>query len=175
MTAALPCPESLLPFVYRWSRTHIDLVAAETLPELGVDLLAAGFDTPEVVRLAVCDRTDHPDDLRKAAGRAFKSLGFGFCDAGIHEIIVGTSVARRIVDSSVAPEDGLGEMVRLWRITCHSKRFEDWMFLGEAIYLFRDGYGGIEPFMELTEDSIPVTIRSLARLFLTQHPILYQP
>ena len=174
MTTAAPCPESLLPFVYRWSRTHVDLVAAETLPELGVDLLTAGFDTPEVVRLAVCDHTDHPDDLRRAAGRAFTSIGFRHEDASFHETVVGAAVARRIVDCSVPPEDGLGEMVRLWRITCHSKLFEDWMILGEAIYLFRDGYGGLEPFSELTEDSIPSTIISLAGQFLEQHPIPYQ-
>ena len=175
MSKTPSCPEPLLPFLYRWSRTHVDLVSADTLPELGVDLLTAGFDSPEVVSLAVCDSTDDTDELQRAARRAFASLGVESDAPDFHEVVVGNSAAQQIADGSVDPEDGLAEMVRLCRITRYSKLFEDWTLLGEAIYLFRDGCGGIEPFLDLTEETIPDTIRTLARQFLEKHAIQCPP
>ena len=167
--------DGLISFVSRWSRTHVDLVSAESLPELGVDLLTAGFDTPEVVKLAVCDTTDDTEELQRAARRAFASLGVESDAPDFHEVVVGNSVAQQIADGSVDPEDGLAEMVRLWRITRYSKLFEDWMLLGEALYLFRDGWRGIEPFLDLTEETIPNAIRTLARQFLEKHAIQCPP
>ena len=175
MSKPLSCPELLLPFVYRWSRTQVGLASAETLPEVGVDLLSAGFDTPEVVGLAICDPADDAELLQRATGRAFASLGVGSDDSEFHEVIVGHSVARQIVDESVVPEESLGEMVCLWRMTCHSKLFEDWMILGEAIYLCREGLGSLEPFLDLTENTIADTIGTLARKFLEHHIIHYEP
>ena len=167
--------DGLISFVDRWSRTHVDLVSAESLPELGVELLTAGFDSPEVVSLAVCDSTDDTDELQRAARRAFASLGVESNAPDFHEAVVGNSVAQQITDGSVDPEDGLAEMVRLCRITRYSKLFEDWTLLGEAIYLFRDGCGGIEPFLDLTEETIPNAIRTLARQFLEKHAFQCPP
>lgn len=175
MSKTPSCPVLLLPFVYRWSRTHVDLVSADTLPELGVDLLTAGFGTPEVVQLAVCDTTDDTDELQRAARRAFASLGVESDAPDFHEVVVGNSVAQQIADGSVDPDDGLAQMVRLWIITRHSKLFEYWMLLGEAIYLIRDGCGGIEPFLDLTEETIPNAITTLARQFLEKHAIQCPP
>src|SRR5690606_37560007 len=38
-------------------------------------LLAAGFDTPAIMTSVVCDPSEHPNELRRAAWRAFASLG----------------------------------------------------------------------------------------------------
>ncbi len=175
MKEGLECPHSLLPHLYRWSLTFVDLVGVESLPEVAVDLLSAGFDTPEVVRLAVCDRDEHPDDVRRAAGRAFASLGFTPQDASFHQIVVGRMVAAQIADSVIQPLDGLAKMVSLWIITCHSEIFTEWMILDEAIYLFRNGDGGLEPYLDLTEETIPSTIYTLTQQFLVRHPIPYRP
>lgn len=140
-----------------------------------MDLLTDGFDTPEIIRLAVCGRDEHPSDLRKAASRAFASIGFPSADERFHEVVVGRAVAMQIMDNSISAEDGLREMVRLWRLTGHSEIFTEWMILGEAVYLFGEGYcGGLEPY-DLTKASIPDTIRSLAAQFLSKNSISYQP
>ena len=155
----------------RWSAAELLLASPSFLPELGVSLLEGGYDVPEVVRLAVCDRDDHPADLRKAAAKAFAALGVATENERLHEIVLGRRIAEQLLLGQISPEEGVSQMVRLWVLTCHSEFFKEWMYLEGAIRLFRDGYGGLEPFLTLTEESIPGTIRRLAQMFIDSHPL----
>lgn len=155
----------------RWSAAELSLASTSFLPELGISLLEAGYDVPEVLKLAICDRDEHLADLRRAADRAFAALGVATETEGLHEIVVGRQIAEQLLSGHVAPEDGVRQMARLWVLTCHSERFKAWMYLEGAIRLFRDGYGGLEPFVALTENNIPSTICGLAQQFIDSHPL----
>lgn len=155
----------------RWSAAELPLASLSFLPELGISLLEAGYDVPEVLKLAICERDEHPEDLRKAAARAFAALGVATETERLHEIVVGRWIAEQLLSGQLAPEDGVCQMARLWVLTCHSERFKEWMYLEGAIRLFRDGYEGLEPFVALTEENIPSTIRGLARQFIESHPL----
>lgn len=161
----------MAPLLERWASVELGLASVETLPTVGIDLITAGYDTPEVLRLAVSDDDEYADDLRRKAARAFSSIGVAANASCLHEIAAGRSVAQRIRDGNISAEAGLAEMVRLWRITAHSQRFHQWMILGEAVFLFRDGYGGLQPFEDLTEETIPDTICALAAEFLATNNI----
>ncbi len=159
----------------KWSASELPRGATEFLPELAASLLMAGYDRPEVVGLAACEWNDDPEDLRKAAARAFAALGLDTDAEGLHEIVRGRRVAEQLLAEEIPQEEGLREMVFLWRLTCHSERFAEWNYLYEAICLFRDGYGGLEPFLSLTEENIPGTIRMLAQQFLQNHALPLRP
>lgn len=159
----------------RWSATELSLASLSFLPEVGISLLEAGYDVPEVLKLAICDPDEHPEDLRKAAARAFAALGVVAETEGLHEIVVGRQVAEQLLSGQLAPEDGVRQMARLWVLTCHSDRFKAWMYLEGAIRVFRDGYGGLETFVALTEENIPSTICGLARQFIEGHPLPMHP
>ncbi|RYD37401.1 MAG: hypothetical protein EOP86_03570 [Verrucomicrobiaceae bacterium] len=173
----MPCPESLMPMLCRWSRIIVGLEGepVESLPDLGIDLLTAGFDTPAIMALAVCDPSEYPDDLRRAAWRAFASLGLpGGENRQFHLLVAIRSVATHIVDGTLPAEKGLDLVVGMWVTARYPELLSEWMILGEAIFLFREGMGGLKPH-QLTEATIPETIRTLARKFLSENPLLLHP
>jgi hypothetical protein len=155
----------------RWSAAELTLASPNLLPDLGVSLLEGSFDVPEVVRLAICDRDAHPADLRTAAAKAFAALGVDTEMERLHEIVLGRRIAEQVLSEEVSPEVGLHQMNQLWVLTGYSELFKEWRYLKGAVCLFRDGYGGLEPFTALTEESIPSTTRLLAQQFLDSHPL----
>ncbi|MDB6132269.1 MAG: hypothetical protein JWM59_512 [Verrucomicrobiales bacterium] len=178
MSQPIQCPDSLMPLLCRWSRMTVGLEAepVESLPDLGIDLLTAGYGTEEIMALAVCDLSEHPADLRQAARRAFASLGVpDEEDREFHLMVAGRSVASRIVDGTLSPEEGRSLMAAIWTNTHYPKLLSEWIIVEEATYFFREIMGTPELYTGLTEATISETIRTLAKEFLSENQVILHP
>jgi hypothetical protein len=59
-------------------------------------------------------------------------------------------------------------MYRVWQFSDFDPLYRQWMYLDDSIDLIREGYRGLDPFDDLTEQTVPETIRQLASTFLSQ-------
>ena len=153
---------------FRLSCAELGVGRPEELPDFGVALLEAGLSSSALVALASAARDDHPQDLRDLARRAFVSLGWPVPPAGGELLGMARGYCRRILDSLVDPLSGLRSMYRVWQLSDFDPLYRQWMYLDDSIDLIRDGYRGLDPFDDLTEQTIPETIRQLATTFLSQ-------
>jgi hypothetical protein len=151
---------------FRLSSAELGLGRPEEFPDFAIRLLESGFETRELLSLAGSSSGDHPQELRDSARRAFVSLGWPVPPVGVELLDMARSYCRGIILNAIDPFSGLNYMLRIWQMSDYDPVYLEWTDLDDSIALLEGGHGGLDPFYELTESSIPDTIRQLAADFL---------
>ena len=120
MTMTLRHPESSLKALSRWLTQDWDIPPAAAW---AADLLEAGFDSDEIVGLAVLE-PDNRDAVRDLTPIVLAQVGFDLSDRAGLAVIAERALLQSMLRGELAPEDVLAMAEHLWSDADHDARWQ---------------------------------------------------
>jgi hypothetical protein len=87
------------------AKHRLGMLPANDLPQIGIDALEAGFDTPSLCRLAGEDGSDC-DESRRLFEKSLSELGIGVPSESEAGMSVGKAIAHQVLSGELGPYEG---------------------------------------------------------------------
>lgn len=119
----------------------------------GVDALIAGASGSATTLLAGAD-FEEPSEVYRLFEKALWEQGIQIPSPKNRLEWLEVYICDLLISGDMTPVEASNALYRLWMDSDHDDRFARWLWFSESICLLEYGYGGFEPFEDMTLDTV---------------------